>query len=566
MLVYGDRIRVCDPRHLLARLGDMLDEISAEPAALARHARLVSVFIEAGQLAQGLADAERALRGCDARSRSNDAAMQLLMALAHVIGRSWRNETIELVAARNALTTVTLCRCPEEIDTKRPEGYAFYAVYPEAYLLAAERAATPPRHVIGVRSIGTSLAAAVAAGARANLPATVRPTGEPFRRSIVVAPALIAEWTATPVGTIAVVDEGPGLSGSSLGSMLDVLEDHGVPLDRLACYPSHGGDLGPAASPRHRERWHRITRHVIDVDSLIADRLPVWLRELIGPLDQPIVEISAGEWRRRRYSNQRDWPAAVVHQERRKFLAHTAAGTWLARFAGIGSECEGVLSRARAMHAAGFTPQVAGACHGFLVERWHDELAPAGRVDLEQLGRYLGFRARLAAPFGGASMRELWHMAHHNIAAALGDDAAIPLDRWSPRLDELSARVRPCAIDGRLHAWEWLDDGRGNVLKADAHDHHAAHDLIGCQDIAWDLAGAATELGLDPDSLGLLTRVVAIHAGVDPDPELVAFARICYPAFQLGRSALAIATSTREEARRLTSEVTRYTGVLRRAL
>jgi hypothetical protein len=58
------------------------------------------------------------------------------------------------------------------------------------------------------------------------------------------------------------------------------------------------------------------------------------------------------------------------------------------------------LTRARSLHAAGFTPEVAGFLHGFLVERWVD-----GAVSLDQwfgdrdrvvaqVGRYLGFRAR----------------------------------------------------------------------------------------------------------------------------------------------------------------------------
>ena len=37
------------------------------------------------------------------------------------------------------------------------------------------------------------------------------------------------------------------------------------------------------------------------------------------------------------------------------------------------------LARARSLHAAGFTPEVAGFRHGFLVERWID-----GAVSLDQ--------------------------------------------------------------------------------------------------------------------------------------------------------------------------------------
>src|SRR5947209_4153266 len=53
----------------------------------------------------------------------------------------------------------------EHVTIKEPEGYAFYAVYPEMYAMAAR--ALPPspnRLVIGIRTIGTSLGAAVAGG------------------------------------------------------------------------------------------------------------------------------------------------------------------------------------------------------------------------------------------------------------------------------------------------------------------------------------------------------------------------------------------------------------------
>src|SRR5690242_15143373 len=116
-----------------------------------------------------------------------------------------------------------------------------------------------------------------------------------------------------------------------------------------------------------------------------------------------------------------------------------------------------------------------------------------------------------------------------------------------------NAAIHRVAIVGRMHAWEWLAGAR----KADAYDHCAAHDLVGCQDIAWDIAGAEHELGLPADRLAAIVG--------DVDPRHVAFLRPCYLAFQLGRHALAVDTDA-GEAPRLRAAADRYARALRVAV
>ena len=53
----------------------------------------------------------------------------------------------------------------------------------------------------------------------------------------------------------------------------------------------------------------------------------------------------------------------------------------------------------------------------------------------------------------------------------------------------------------------------GRLLKTDALDHHAGHDLIGCQDITWDIAGATVELDLSDSERNRLCRIVAEQSG-----------------------------------------------------
>ncbi len=125
-------------------------------------------------------------------------------------------------------------------------------------------------------------------------------------------------------------------------------------------------------------------------------------------------------------------------------------------------------------------------------------------------------------------------MARRNISLATGcepENVRVPPDS---RLRDLERALVPVRIDGRLHAWEWLRRDDGSFLKCDAIDHHASHDLIGCQDIAWDIAGAAVEFDLDAHELQALRDDIGERTRHVPDRELVSLMRLFYAAFQLG--------------------------------
>ena len=82
-------------------------------------------------------------------------------------------------------------------------------------------------------------------------------------------------------------------------------------------------------------------------------------------------------------------------------------------------------------------------------------------------------------------------------------------------------------IDGRLHRWEWLQGSNG-VLKTDAVDHSQSHDLVGPQDIAWDVAGAIVEFDLTAAERSVLTSETGAN------PELCGFMTAAYLGFQVG--------------------------------
>jgi hypothetical protein len=556
MLVYGDRSETADPAAVLASLREALAGLAAAPPGIARHSRLVAGLIEAGRLQQGVADTDFEACGVDRRSEPSERLGRLVYDLARAACRSWEGAPgidLPAVPAPDGL--------PPTVEMRTVEGYAFYAVYPEAYAEAARRLRlSGPPCVIGIRSIGTSLAAVAAAALGAPQPVTVRPVGHPFARRLALAPELAAE-ILRPGAHYVVVDEGPGLSGSSFGAVADWLEGEGVPRDRIAFLPSHGGAPGGEASAAHRARWAEIQRIPGDFGPRLGALAAAWLEEAIGALDGPLEEISGGGWRRHVYADPADWPAADPQGERRKFLARSGGETWLVKFAGLGQAGAAKLARARALHAAGLAPELLASVNGFLVERWHGD-APRGRPPLDAVVRYLAARASLfpARPEQGASLGQLLEMSRRNIGLALGDAAARALDRWEPLLPGLAERVSSVETDNRLDLHKWVEAAPGRWLKTDALDHHAAHDLVGCQDIAWDVAGAVVELDLGEDEAARLRGAA--------DPGLTAFYRIAYPAFRLGEATLAARRMGHDpdEKARLEAKAAGYIRRIRHAL
>ncbi|HKO58354.1 MAG TPA: hypothetical protein VJ276_20990 [Thermoanaerobaculia bacterium] len=370
-------------------------------------------LIEAGEIAQALIDEEFRRNGFDALTPLHRAALSFA-----------RGHECELAL-------------PDVIESKVPEGYAFYAVYPALYERAARSLPKAERNVvIGIRSIGTSLGAVVANAVDADLFITVRPVGHPFQRELALREDIIDRGAR-----YLIVDEGPGLSGSSFGCVADYLEDHGV--DQIVMMPSHAGSPGPQASARHLERWRSVQRPVADFDAFFCDTILPEIAQLAGPVDGEPRDLGAGAWRT--FVKGADEVPVWKNRERRKYLLD---GKWLAKFAGIGPYGAAKLEKARRLTTI---PHVLGLVRGFLIEQWIDGARIADR----------------------ASLRE-------------------PVRRHLEQLRGLDS-------DNRMHPWEWIEAPDGRILKCDALDHSLAHDGLGARGSEWDTAGAVVELGLDYD-------------------------------------------------------------------
>ena len=543
MIVYGDHPTSTTLAALHARTLAHLAAARAAPPGLARHEALVAAFLTHAETTRALADVHFADDGEDRPHANVDALMADLVHLARAVAISWRSHF------RRTPVPAPRAHPPDRaVITKPAEGFAFYALYPEAVYETARALALPTTtQIIGLRGIGSALAAMAAAAIRRRTPPiTLRPTGHPFARAIAAAPP-------PPAPAALIVDEGPGLSGSSFTAAARWIEAGGTRLAMIAFLPSHPHPPGAMATAETRARWHATTRAPAEFDTTILPRLPGWVEHLV---DEPITgwrDLSGGVWAfplpaplrsaslsltgeggpftLPRESGRGTAPAqgeggppqpppTDPPRERRKYLATTPTARYLVKFTGLGDIGQTKLARARALGS--LIPEPIGLAHGFLVERWIDPGPPAPPTATE-IARYLAARTRLAPSNPGAPLATLIAMAHSNIAEGLGPQAAAAFAHHAQGAHTLPS----CAVatDNRLHLWEWLRAPDGRLLKTDALDHCEGHDLIGCQDIAWDIAGAGVELGLDPAPL---------IAALATDRRLVALHRLLYPAFQLG--------------------------------
>ncbi|MBX6331900.1 MAG: hypothetical protein IRY91_08635 [Gemmatimonadaceae bacterium] len=159
----------------LVRPGPWLAAVRAEARCLAGsggdHDAIRELLIEVGALEAGVADA--LAPDADLHGPLHEALRAATCAAARALRASWdgasaprrRGVLARVVTALDALAAHAL---PAVVSVGVPEGYAYYALYPEAYLEAARclLQTLAPAHAvcIGVRTIGTSLAAAVVAG------------------------------------------------------------------------------------------------------------------------------------------------------------------------------------------------------------------------------------------------------------------------------------------------------------------------------------------------------------------------------------------------------------------
>jgi hypothetical protein len=537
MIVYRDLHRLVDAR---AWLQSNAQVVRAQ-LALTRpdHDTAVRLLVEFGEIEAALCD--RLMLSADGDTPEARALRRVALGIGHLLRCAWHGipaQTCELPKWMDALPWEA--RVPSApLRVKVPEGFAFYGLYPETYLEAAERFARSTRPgtaiCIGLRSIGTALSAVVAAVLEAAdwrvLTYTIRPRGEPFARRPVLAPSLKRALQRHCDDFALIVDEGPGLSGSSLAGTAETLRELGYRDHRIVLLPSWDPEPSRLSSNAASARWGLHTRYVGDFEEN-------WLDS--GRLGETSLRAQDGGRWRERYFDEYDYPAVQPQHERRKYIT-TQGSPRILKFAGLGPYGLGALHRARILAHAGHTPSVHELRHGFLIQPWvAGRPLTAVECDGELINtaaRYLAFLQRTFPAQRRTSGEELGAMVAANVKEFLGIEGfmeRLEIDRF----EEANA----VELDGRMQPWEWIVTTKG-ILKTDAVDHHSDHFFPGCTDIAWDLAGFASEFDLDQEGIALLLRRFMQYSGDRRIGGRFALFRVAYLAFRLAYARLAEQTT-----------------------
>jgi hypothetical protein len=583
MIVYGDP-------HYRQKLSASVDQLRVAVEQTDSHSvdELRLLLIRAGQVEQGVAD----LR-CSNESRSAllDRIIRVTDSVADLFYRLWSGAPVLTTAdARLRQISGTLQEIPIGNDwpvtIKIPEGFAYYALFPEQHCAAALHWAKQHAGaigkavvVVGIRSIGTTLSAVVMATLRANgwqvQRVTARPEGHPFCRDICL--ALPGKYDQALV-----VDEGPGLSGSSMAAAARSLMQAGI--SAVSFLPGHTGEPGAAASDATRKLWAAIPRYFEPLAQLkwsgssLAESLAQKAAELTGTRFGTVEELGAGGWRPLAFPTENAWPAVVAQFERMKFLCRsTTSRSVLWKFSGLapaqlsmGSMTETAFATLLARAKEGYAPRPLGAYRGFIAMPWieGERLTPRDGRDprfLEHMGRYiLKVSSRpLSRSEAGASLARLKEVVQCNVRESLGEDWASRAQLSEPCTT--TAKHLPTYGDGRLAPHNWIRTRHGHILKTNSEGHDADHTAVGKQTVLWDVAGALIEWNLSVEDAAPLLST--IRKAVSFEREALDFYQIAYAAFRVGLTSLGLGqTFETAERTRLQKATDFYQARLERLL
>jgi len=344
---------------------------------------------------------------------------------------------------------------------------------------------------------------------------TVRPHGHPFHRRLRLAEDLRSALTRDADTLFVVVDEGPGLSGSSFAAVAEALSELGVADERIVFMPAWVPDGSSFLSREASERWQRHAKYAADT---AAPEVPCEHR----------IELSAGAWRQIFYADECEYPAVQPQHEVRKFLCRADEALTITRFAGLARYGQEKLDRARTLAEAGFSMAPIRLEEGWLMLEFVpgrplvaddvcDEL-------IDRMAAYIAFRGRAFAT-----------------GAPCSTDALADMIRVNANIDPPPAPAGAEAVitDGRMMPHEWIAASAG-YLKTDALDHGDNHFLPGPTDICWDLAGAMIEWQLDESGRARLLEQYVRESADRDAPERLQFYLIAYAAFRMGYTRLAI--------------------------
>jgi len=569
MIVYGDPQRTISLGEAVAPLRDLLHRANRNSLD-----HLRAILIQAGEIEQAVEDCEH-LSGEGkrlSRELTQVAARNFVGKLENAPGNSW--EPNELEALLDALS-----QGPHKdvsLTLKVPEGFAFYALYPEQYHATAQSwasahssAATRTALVLGLRSIGTTLSAVVAETLRRRgwhaSRVTARPTGHPFSRRIEIAPEITAGMN---YGLI--VDEGPGLSGSSFAAAAEALLLNHFATDRITFFPGHANDPGHQGSPHIWEIWQRIARCVPATDHKLLDgksALEVLCERASAQANtsvSSIRDVGEGRWREFAFASRSDWTAVAPAFERPKFLLKMSDGRRLLwKFTGLSNPFP--MDRRTSPFRR---PAILDTRLGFSLFSWME----GERLQLADMNQELaallgGHIEQSALPFDEAEQRQalprLQNMAEFNTRELLGETSAGLLRELSTTAEEIQTQCRWCYGDGRLAPHEFIRTPSGELFKADEDGPYGDHTVVGPQPVLWDIAGAIIEWNLTESCAAALLEQIP---SAEKYNAALPFYCASYAAFRAGLLLLRQGEDTASEQRVLRGAAEFYLKALKSRL
>jgi hypothetical protein len=505
MLIFRDGAKQVPGRSLANRLTNCIAKVGPSNEASVFDALLI-----AGEIECALSDFGHA---------GTDGAIQLADSLAALFVKRDGSSGEDL----NFKAQTVISMLPDMLRISHPEGFVYYALHPGDFADVANQLPSNSFAVVGIRSIGTTLSAVTTAALRARgLDAsriTVRPTGHPYDRQTHFSDAqrLLLAREAQRGSKFLVVDEGPGLSGSSFLSVAESIADLGVADDRIILVGTREVDPMHLCARDAARRWKRFSWQ--KASSRIYDRF------------QETTSLSGGRWRNLFLPSWTKWPASWQEMETLKFWSRDQHS--VLKFDGLGEPGNMVRERARVICKAGFGAEVQDAGDGMTEYRFVSG-TPLARTDLcetilDRIADYCGFRA---AEFNtsGDTDEQLRQMVRHNFFEETG--------RTLEFADDALAASACVICDGRMQPHEWLRTEEP-ILKIDGAMHGDDHFLPGPTDIAWDLAGAIVEWDMDRDAEQYFCSTFQNRSGkrLSNLPGFI----LAYAAFRMGYCKMALA-------------------------
>jgi hypothetical protein len=569
MIVFKDYRGFEKPSLYLNKIDGYLNRLKMD--SFPHYSTFVSLFLEAAELETGITDSVSF--EVDNITALVSLCHELTAISAEMVYEVQTNKLQKddhLKLLRKKVSEFGDYEIPPLIPVCIPEGFAFYGLYPEMYMEAAERfykKRLPEKIVcIGLRSIGTALSALVEVVLKkqgcVTWSLTLRPKGHPFDRSVEFSSQISDRLRELRDYWFLVIDEGPGLSGSSICGTLEKLLEIGIEKGKIVVFPSWNPDAGRFVSEKAKLLWPLF-------DKFTSDFTDVWIRnsKLQQLLKMNIVDdFSAGNWRDFVVEDKAFFPAVYSHHERRKYLLIDNLGNnYIAKWIGLGKYGDELLDRARILANNNFCPVVCDSFYGFAVSPFisgsplrHSDV---NRKLLQFAAEYFlcinrNFPSKLTATF-----EKMNEMVCLNVKEGIGtsyDNKLKSLALFPKEVYENNV----VAVDGRVmpHEWLWTGD---RFYKVDQLEHHCDQFFPGCQNIAWDIAAFCIEFNLDKKfEREFLDIYIQRSADTDID-DRISFYRIFYLAFRLGYVTIAAdSLSNSLDGDRFKGEIEKYKQLL----